>query len=103
MSELNTVYNITVDKDIVEFNVKRIQGQIFKLLPTYEEEKDYKKPLQTLITETLGMSSLLPQEPKIFSLACKLQGIYNDDMDYMTLRRTIFDCCGLCGDVRDAL
>lgn len=103
MNELSTSCGVTVDLDIIDFNLKRVQGQIFKILPTFEEGKDYKKPAQTLATEILGMSSLLPQEPKIFSLACKLQGLYEQDMDYMTLRRTIFDCCGLCGDMRDAL
>lgn len=104
MKELNTVYAVSVGADVVDYNVKRIQGQIFKLLPAKEEGQEIQKPLETLVIETLGLSSLLPQEPKILAIASKLQGMANmEGMDYMTFRRTIFDCCGLCGDVRKTL
>ena len=103
MSELNTALGPSVDVGVVDYNIRRIQGQIFKLLPSFEKGKDYKKPAQTLAIEVLGLSSILPQDPKIFSLACKLQGMHEQDMDYMTLRRTVFDCCNICGNVRDNL
>jgi hypothetical protein len=86
----------TVDKCLT-----RICGQIFKLLPLAEEKRDWKKPLETIIVELLGMGGLLG-EPKMFSLVCKLEGLksYEKTGDFITYRRTVFECCSLADEVR---
>ena len=97
-----TVYNIDIDKDAVLDNLSRIGGQIFKLLPMWEEGKDWTKPLQTLIIELLGMSHLFPELTKLVSLVCKMEGLKtcSGDNDFMLYRRTVFECCGILEDVK---
>lgn len=95
---MNTKYNLTVSEEIVRKSIKRIINLTYKLLPTREEGGDWKKPLETIIEELVGMNDLfLDQQDKIFVIICKLQGIFNltDKDDFQLYRRTIFECLSL--------
>ena len=95
---MNTKYNLTVSEENVRKSIKRIVNITYKLLPTREEGGDWKKPLETIIEELVGMNDLfLDQQDKIFVIICKLQGIFNltDKDDFQLYRRTIFECLSL--------
>lgn len=95
---MNTKYNLTVSEEIVRKSIKRIINLTYKLLPTREEGGDWKKPLETIIEELVGMNDLfLDQQDKIFVIICKLQGIFNltEKDDFQLYRRTIFECLSL--------
>ena len=98
-----SVYDIEVDNEVLQKNLKRIQSQIFKLLPMAEEELDYKKPLETITIELLGMQKLFSNLEYLISLVCKLQGLMELDIkkDFLLYRRTIFECCGLIDKVSE--
>lgn len=96
-----TSYDINVDNDIIAANLSRIGNQIFKLLPMREEGDEYRKPLQTLIVELLGMNYLFPEQPKLFSLVCKLQGLdCEEEIEFFLYRRTIFEACSLTSELK---
>ena len=87
-----------IDNEAVVINLKRLLNQTYKLLPNREEGNDWKKPLETIIEEFVGMNRLsLEHEVIIFSLICKLEGLYSLDHkeDFFLYRRTIFDCIGI--------
>ena len=95
---MNTKYNLTVSEETVRKSIKRIVNLTYKLLPTREEGGDWKKPLETIIEELVGMNDLfLDQQDKIFVIICKLPGIFNltDKDDFQLYRRTIFECLSL--------
>ena len=95
---MNTKYNLTVSEETVRKSIKRIVNLTYKLLPTREEGGDWKKPLETIIEELVGMNDLfLDQQDKIFGIICKLQGIFNltEKDDFQLYRRTIFECLSL--------
>lgn len=95
---MNTKYNLTVSKETVRKSIKRIINLTYKLLPTREEGGDWKKPLETIIEELVGMNDLfLDQQDTIFVIICKLQGIFNltGENDFQLYRRTIFECLSL--------
>lgn len=95
---MNTKYNLTVSEETVRKSIKRIVNLTYKLLPTREEGGDWKKPLETIIEELVGMNDLfLDQQDKIFVIICKLQGIFNltEKDDFQLYRRTIFECLSL--------
>ena len=98
-----SVYDIEVDNQALQKNLKRIQSQIFKLLPMAEEKQDYKKPLETITLELLGMQGLFSNLEYLIALICKLRGLMELDLekDFMLYRRTIFECCGLVDKVSD--
>lgn len=84
-------------------NLNRITNQVYKLLPNREEGLDWKKPLETLILELKGMSALLPDQTELFSLLCKLEAlkILEDEKDFMSYRKTIFESLGLLDVIKN--
>lgn len=94
---METKYGLCLDGKALEENLFRIGNQIFKLLPLREEEKDWQKPLDTLVLEVLGMGSLFPDQKNLASLVCKLEGlrVAGADMEFYAYRRAIFECCSI--------
>lgn len=91
-------YGITIDNKAIVANLKRITNQTYKLLPSREEGADWEKPLTTLIEEITGMHRLLiGQQDILFSLLCKLEGLFilTQESDFFLFRRTIFECLSL--------
>lgn len=86
-------------------SLKRIVGQIFRLLPTFEEGKDWIKPLDTLIIELTGMSLMLNQDTKIYQLIYKLQGLKEQgtEIDFLLFRRMVFEACGIANEIQESL
>lgn len=95
----------SIEPQTLEENLTRVTNQIFRLLPCLEEGKDWIKPLETLIVELSGMASLIHDEPTLFSLVCKLEGLRlkGEEMDFFLFRRTIFECCGIVNSLKDGL
>ena len=98
-----SVYDIEVDNAAICHNLKRLQSQVFKLLPMQEEGQDCKKPLETIILELLGMQGLFSNLETLVTLICKLQGLNEIDgnENFLLYRRTIFECCGLLDKVAE--
>jgi hypothetical protein len=95
-------YNINIKNEAIKENLKRLTNQIYKLLPTREEDADWTKPLSTIIEELTGMSELFLDYHEIFfSLLCKLEGLFylkNED-DFLFFRKTIFECLNLISEL----
>ena len=100
-------YNIDCSNQIIEKDIKRIINQIYKLLPTREQNKQWVKPLQTIIQELVGMKRLFLdwQEESFFILLCKLEGMFSleGSEDFSLYRRTIFECLNLLGEIKKCL
>ena len=97
-------YNVDIQNEAILKNIDRITNQIFKLLPSREEGNDWETPLQTLTIELAGMANLLDQ-PMLFSLLCKMEGLQTLQAkdDFLKFRRTIFDCLNLLQDIKKCL
>ncbi len=98
-----TNYEVEIDNNAIKFNLNRLGNQIYKTLCLREEGKDWQKPLETIMVELLGMANLFPQQEKLCSLACKIQGLTNKEIDFMLYRRTVFECCSLVNKIKDAI
>ena len=88
-------YNLDIKNKSIQNNLKRLTNQIYKLLPTWEEALDWRKPLSTIIEEIAGMNRLfLDHHEILFSLLCKLEGLYifSKENEFFEFRRTIFEC-----------
>ena len=92
-------------KKAVIVNIDRITNQIFKLLPSREEGGDWITPLNNLIVEITGMSSLLIDQVNLFSLLCKLEGLLTltEEKDFYQFRKIIFECLRLINDIKKCL
>ena len=99
-------YNADIEVSAIKANLKRLTNQIYKLLPTWEEAQDWRKPLVTIIEEFAGMDKLfLDHQDILFKLLCKLEGLYifTKETDFFDFRRTVFECLTLVSILGDAL
>ena len=95
-------YNSYIDNHAVIINLKRLLNQIYKLLPSREENLDWEKPLVTIIEELSGMYRLfLDHHTILFSLLCKLEGLFvlTYEKDFFIFRKTIFECLNLINEL----
>ncbi len=101
---LKDKYNINFTSQIIQKDIKRIINQIYKLLPMREQDKDWKKPLQTIIQELVGMKRLFLdwQEESFLVLLCKLEGMFEfeEKESFSNYRRTVFECLSLLGEIK---
>ena len=98
-------YNIEFDKEAIIKNIDRITNQIFKLLPSREEGGDWVSPLQNLTLEIVGMKALWVDQPKLFSLLCRLEALstLREDRDFFAFRKLIFECLSLVNEIKKEL
>lgn len=102
-----TKYSAYVDNDIVNKNLHRLIGQVYKLLPYREEGIDWEKPLITIQNELAGMNSLFSDYTEfnctLFSLECKLEGLISGKAkdDFEQFRGDIFECIGKIKTLQD--
>lgn len=95
-----------INKEAIIENLKKLTNQIYKLLPNREEDIDWETPLDTIIEELSGMDRLLNDYHTIlFSLLCKLKGLYDlgNDNDFFSYRRTIFECLNLLSSLKEGV
>lgn len=98
-------YDVEFEKEAVIKNLNRITDRIFKLLPSREEGGDWETPLQNLILEIVGMKRLWIDQPKLFSLLCKLEALQTlaEDGDFLIFRKMIFECLGILSQIKKEL
>ena len=51
-------YNIDFPKEEIEKNVRRLTNQLWKLIPMKEHEEDWKKQIDTVIIELIGLNEI---------------------------------------------
>ena len=96
-------YSLSIDKNAIQSNLKRLTNQIYRLLPTREEGGDWRRPLETIMEELAGMSRLFfDQQAILFKLFCKLEGLFTlgAEHDFMLYRGVIFECLGLLSQLQ---
>ena len=95
-------YNIQFDSEAILKNINRITNQIFKLLPSREEGGDWETPLQNLILEIVGMKALWIDQPKLFSLLCRLEALstLTEERDFFVFRKLIFECLSIINEIK---
>lgn len=96
-------YDIEIYNEAIAKNIDRLTNQIFKLLPNREEGGDWITPLQNLIIEIGGMSSLLEDHTDLFSLLCRLEALLKltKDEDFLMFRKVIFECLGRLNSLKE--
>lgn len=98
-------YDTDIESKAILGNLNRLTNLIYKLLPSREEGLDWETPLSTILEELGGMDRLLiTKQQDLFSLLCKLEGLYNltNQDDFQLFRRVIFESLGLLDEVKKA-
>lgn len=103
MEQVALTLGINIDKEVYEQKLTRIINQVYKLLPTREQGKDWEKPLQTLLEELAGMKQLVVgQDQLFFTILCKMKGLtfFDKEEDMISFRRTILQLLNLLNMLR---
>lgn len=106
---MKTKYQAFFSIEVVDQELKRLIGQIYKLLPQREEGVDWQKPLQTIQHELAGLQALFPNyldfQKNVLILECNLEGLYSKaaQEDFELFRKSIFDCIGKTKKIREVL
>ena len=99
-------YDMNIDKEAIQINLKRLTNQIYKLLPLREEGEDWVKPLENIMEELAGMDRLfIDQQSSLYKLSCKLEGLFTltQENSFIVYRGVIFECLGIIGDLLKCL
>ena len=85
----------TAQLDSISLNVTRLTNQLWKLIPMRENEEDWKKQLETVTIEIVGMNEILVINGTLLSLLSKLEGLRIMDTSFEIYRKTVFEAIGL--------
>ena len=101
----NRGVELEFDNKAIIDNIDRITNRIFKLLPSREEGGDWQTPLNNIIIEIQGMKILWDDQPKLFSLLCKLEALNSltEEDEFLIFRKIIFECLGVLNDIKKCL
>lgn len=95
-------YGGTVTERTLSDTLSKINNQLYKILCFREEKREWIKPLQTILYQITGLESLLETEISFLTIMSKLEFlIYSDSNDFLSFRRTIFECMGLIEEERN--
>lgn len=103
MGQVVLTNGVAIEKEAVAKNLKRIINQVYKLLPSREEGKNWEKPLETLIEEIAGMAKLIEGQDELFFLIlCKMKGLFSltNDSDMILYRRIILELLSLLNQLK---
>ena len=103
MGQVVLTNGVMIEKEAVAKNLKRIINQVYKLLPSREEGKNWEKPLETLIEEIAGMAKLIEGQDELFFLIlCKMKGLFSltNDSDMILYRRIILELLSLLNQLK---
>ena len=90
-----TKYDSCFDEKVVQTDLRRLVNQIWKLLPMKEQEEDWKKQLDIVILEIVGLHEIFSSNPTFLQLLVKLEGLKETDIEFITYRKIVFDSINL--------
>lgn len=97
---METKYGFDVSEEILLADKKRLINQLWKILPMRENEENWKKQLQTVIDEIVGLNRVFSTKLNFLILLCKLESLY-EIKDFQDFRKIIFESINLLGEIID--
>lgn len=88
-------YNLNFPIEVISKNVARLTNQLWKLIPMREHEEDWKKQLNLVKLEIVGLNEIFLQNPLFLQLLAKLEGLEISDIDFFEYRKTVFEAISL--------
>ena len=88
-------YDIDFPKEEIEKNVRRLTNQLWKLIPMKEHEEDWKKQIDTVIIELIGLNEIF-NKFVLLQILTKLEGLkLTDNVQFVIYRKTVFESISL--------
>jgi hypothetical protein len=61
---LDTKYNFSFELEDIAINVRRLTNQLWKLIPMRENDEDWRKQLDTVTLEIVGLNEIFLSFPQ---------------------------------------
>ena len=87
-------YKIDFEYEDLSANIKRRTNQLWKLIPMREHEEDWKKQLDTVILEIVGLNEIFIG-PLFLQMLSKLEGLRVQETSFELYRKTVFECINI--------
>ena len=96
--------NLSINKEAIFDDLKRLVNQVWKLLPMRENNENWKKHLEGVILEFIGLQEIFVEDELDFLIVIsKLEGIKNSEIDFFQYRSEIFSIIHILGDKKNGL
>lgn len=92
-------YGLSFSYDAINKNVMRLTNQLWKLIPMRENNEDWKKQLNSVKIEIVGLNEIFIQNPLFLQLLSKLEGLQVSEIDFFDYRKTIFESINLLQEI----
>ena len=97
---LQTKYDFLFSNKDVQLNIKRLTNQLWKLIPMRENNENWRKQLDTVTLEVVGLNEIFLSYPQFLQLLSKLEGLQkSDDVEFDLYRKTIFETINLLQEI----
>lgn len=97
---LSTKYSFLFSSDDINTNIKRLTNQLWKLIPMRENDEDWRKQLDTVTLEIVGLNEIFLSFPQFLQLLSKLEGLQqSDDVEFDLYRKTVFEAINLLQEI----
>ena len=93
---------IVIPDHVVQFDIKRLINQLWKLIPMRENSENWISHLDSLNIEILGLGNIaqINNNESFLILISKLEGLRIKDSSFSVYRKTVFECISLLRELR---
>lgn len=97
-----TKYEFDFPVEVVEKDIMRLTNQIWKLIPMYEHNENWRKQLDTVIIEIAGLNEIFIWSPQFLQILSKLEGLkVSENVDFSLYRKTVFEVINLVQEFKN--
>lgn len=98
--QISNKYNLSFSNNVIITNITRLTNQIWKLIPMRENNEDWKKQLETVTLEIVGLNNIFISDPLFLQLIAKLEGLFYQETSFNLYRKTVFETINLLQELK---
>ena len=95
-----TKYGFEISAANIVADINRLTNQLWKLIPMRENDENWEGQLETVVIELTGLNEVFNTGEQYLILLSKLEGLRQVHVDFMTYRKTVFECISLLRDIK---
>lgn len=94
---INTKYDeIMFESQDVISDIKRLINQVWKLIPMREKNEDWKRQIEIVIVELLGLQEVFQNRINLLRILTELEGLkIKEDLEFFHFRSIVFSTISL--------
>lgn len=96
-------HNISFEENSVVNDIKRLINQVWKLIPMKENNEDWKKQINQVLIEIVGLQNLFENKIDLLIIISKLEGLKEYALDFKDFRALVFSIITLLSDANERI